>query len=236
MWNLLKAAMIPLRVAAVIAFAYLGYVFVARHTSTEQFEAHQKRAEEALDPEQQLKQAKFDATYGGTALKILQFFARDGVITEGQETVVCYGVVNAKSVAIDPPIGKVYPAVNNCIGVQPAHDQEYKLTATGNDGQTLSAKFTVQVKADVGSLPRITQFAVVKHSKDAGKDYFTVAFKFENASSVRIDPEAFSPLEDSAPFGQIIVAPETTTTYTLTVTNKKGRTAQKKLTVEVPKG
>jgi uncharacterized protein YcnI len=33
-----------------------------------------------------------------------------------------------------------------------------------------------------------------------------------------------------------VVAPETTTTYTLTVMGKKGRKASKQLTVEVPKG
>ena len=92
------------------------------------------------------------------------------------------------------------------------------------------------VKPDVASLPRITAFQVVKHSLELGHHYFTIAFRFENARTVSIDPPAFSTIEDSAPFGQFMVAPEATTTYTLTVVGKKGRKAQKQLTVDVPKG
>jgi hypothetical protein len=72
-------------------------------------------------------------------LKILQFYARDGVIIEDQSTVICYGVVNAKSLRIDPPMPGFYPALNRCVEVSPQHDTKYTLTAVGNDGQTASA-------------------------------------------------------------------------------------------------
>jgi hypothetical protein len=51
-----------------------------------------------------------------------------------------------------------------------------------------------------------------------------------------IDPPVFGKLEDSAPFGQWVVTPDKTTTYTLTVIDKKGRKASKQLRLEVPKG
>jgi hypothetical protein len=231
MWQFLKRAAIPLRVAAAIVAAYLGYVFLARLTSDQRWAARQKPAQTA--PE---RESKFAATYGGTALKVLQFYPRESVVTEGQSTLICYGVLNAKSLRIDPPVGSVYPALNRCVEVQPEHDTKYTLTAEGTDGTTATAAFTVAVKPDVANLPRITSFEVVKHSQELGRHYFTIAFSFENARTVTIDPPAFSPIEDSAPFGQFIVEPETTTTYTLTVIGKKGRKAQKQLTVEVPKG
>ena len=233
MWQFLKRAEIPLRVAAVIAAAYIGYVLLARHTSDQHWTDRQKHAQAAPDAAQE---AKFEATYGGTAVKILQFFAREGTITEGQGTVICYGLVNAKSVKIEPPVDGVHVALNNCVAVQPEHDTKYTMTAEGNDGQTATAAFTLSVKPDPGNIPKITAFQVVKHSLDLGRHYFTVAFRFQNARTVSIDPPVFSTIEDSAPFGQFVVVPETTTTYTLTVVGKKGRKAQKQLTIEVPKG
>ena len=233
MWKFLKTAEIPLRVAAVIALVYLGYVFLSHYQSDRQWNHRHQPAAATVDPE---KQAKFDAIYGGEAVKILGFYARDGVLTEGEETVLCYSVLNAKSLAIEPAVEGVVPALNHCVSVQPDHDTKYTLTATGKDGKTASAAFTLTVQPDPDNIPHITAFQVVKHSQDAGKHYFTIAFRFQNARKVSIDPPVFSPLEDSAPFGQFIVAPETSTTYTLTVTGKKGRTDKKKLTVEVPKG
>lgn len=91
------------------------------------------------------------------------------------------------------------------------------------------------VKPDLANRPRINTFQVTKHTFEQGRHYFTIDFAFANASTVTIDPPVFAPLEDSAPFGQWVVTPEKTTTYTLTVMDKKGRKASKQLTVEVPK-
>lgn len=230
-WELFKRAQIPLRVAAVIALAYLGYVFLARRTADQRYaESHQLTGPSAE------QNAKFASTYGGSALKITQFLARDAVIVEDQTTVLCYGVLNAKSVRIEPPVGDIYPALNRCVDVSPQHDTKYTLTAEGNDGKTATAEFTLAVKPDLENLPRITSFKVTRHRVEQGKHYFDIAFEFANASKVTIDPPVFSPLEDSAPFGQWMVAPDKTTTYTLTVMDKKGRKASRQLTVEVPKG
>jgi hypothetical protein len=230
-WELLKRAQIPLLVGSVIAAAYLGYVLLARYTANQHWAARAKSAQTASGE----AESKFAATYGGSALKILQFYARDGTITEDQSTTICYGVLNAKSLRIDPPLDGVYPALNKCVEAAPRHDTKYTLTAEGNDGKTATAEVTVAVKPDLGNLPRITSFEVVKHSLEQGRNYFTIAFKFENARTVTIDPPVFSRIEDSAPFGQWTVAPETSTTYTLTVMDKKGRKASKQLRVEVPK-
>jgi hypothetical protein len=228
-WELLKRAAIPLRIGAAIAAVYLGYVFLARHVANERWAASHRPP--GPDSEEA---AKFNATFGGTAVKILQFYARDGAIGDGESTVICYGVVNAKSLRIDPAVDRVYPALNRCVEVSPRHDTKYTLTAEGNDGHTESAEFTLTVRPDAGNAPRITSFGVAKHSYEQGHHYFTISFSFENANTVSIDPPVFSPLTDSAPFGQWTVVPEKTTTYTLTVTDKKGRKASKQLKVEVP--
>jgi hypothetical protein len=58
----------------------------------------------------------------GDGVKILQFYARDGVVTEGEKTVLCYGVSNARSVRIDPPVEGVGPALTRCVEVQPKRE------------------------------------------------------------------------------------------------------------------
>jgi hypothetical protein len=229
-WRLLKRAQIPLWFGVIAAALYLGYVLLARHTADQRWAGRHRPTQSASEAESQIA-----ATYGGSAVKILQFYAREGAITEDQSTVICYGVVNAKSVRIEPPLPGVYPSINKCTEVSPEHDTKYTLTAEGQDGHTQTAAFTLLVKPDLANRPRITEFRVVKHNVELGRHYFTLSFQFENANKVTIDPPVFSPIEDSAPSGQWLVAPETSTTYTLTVMDKKGRKASKQLTVEVPK-
>jgi hypothetical protein len=218
-----------MQIAAALAAVYICYFFVAHRAADRRWAASHGPA--APDPE---AVKKFNATYGGSALKILGFYARDAAIVEDATTLLCYSVQNAKSLRIEPPVGSVYPALSRCVEVSPRHDTRYVLTAEGNDGHTESSNATVAVKPDLANAPRVTSFGVAKHSYDQGHHYFTIAFTFENANSVSIDPPVFSTLTDSAPWGQWTVAPEKTTTYTLTVTDKKGRKASKQLKVEVP--
>jgi hypothetical protein len=141
---------IPLKVAAIVVAAYLGYVFFARYTANQRWEARQRAqtAQAAPNP-------AFEATYGGTAVKILQFYARDYTIAAGQETLLCYGVLNAKSVRIEPPVEDVHVALSHCVTVQPERDTRYTITAEGKDGQTASAALTLAVKR--GRFPKSTR-------------------------------------------------------------------------------
>ena len=230
MRELLKRVQIPLRVGAAIALVYLGYIFLVRHSADQRYAERTTSAQPSKE-----EKSRFAETYGGTAVKILQFYARDGAISDDQSTVICYGVVNAKSVRIDPPVADVYPALNRCVDAAPQHETKYTLTAEGKDGKTVTAEFTLAVRPDLENRPRITSFAVAKHTVEQGRHYVLISFAFQNANKVSIDPPVFSPLEDSAPFGQWTVTPDKTTTYTLTVADKKGHKASRELTVEVPK-
>src|SRR5262249_12063092 len=152
---------------------------------------------------------------------------------EGERTLICYGVVNAKSVRIDPPVAALTPALNRCVGVTEIRSTRYTLIAEGNDGKTVSASFELGAYADDDSLPKITRFAVPDRKPDySGRMVYMIVFSQTNGEEVSIDPPAFGTLH-GAPAGQFYVAPQTTTTYTLTVKGKFGHQAQKKLTLEV---
>jgi hypothetical protein len=211
------------------AAVYAGWTFLARYTSDRRLDMSRYAAQPA-------RAAEIERSYGGTALKILMFYAREASLTEGTPTVICYGVVNAKSVRIEPPVQGVSVSPNRCVEVAPERDTRYTLTAEGSDGHTVSESFVLPVKPDVAALPGITSFRIENHKPDyRGRQVFLISFGARNAEAVDIDPPAFPTLH-GAPSGRFYVAPEKTTTYTLTVTGKRGHKARQQLTVEVPPG
>lgn len=216
------------RVMTAIAVAYVCWVFLGRY-----WENHRWRA--ASDAEQARRNAAFARTYGGTEVKILQFYAREGNLKEGSPTVLCYGVLNARGVRIDPPVEGVSPALSRCVEIAPMKGTRYTLTAEGNDGRSVSESFVLQVSADEATLPQVTYFRVANHKMEGTRHLFTLVFGDKNGEEISIDPPVFPTLH-GAPNGQFLVAPEKTTTYTLTVAGKFGHKAERKLTVAVPPG
>jgi hypothetical protein len=209
-----------------LAVAYLGWVFVSRAISAGRW-ARQKTAANVDNPE-------FARVYGGSDVRILQFYAREGNVVEGGRSVICYGVLNAKAVRIEPAVSGAGPALNRCLEVSAEQETRYTLTAEGFDGRSVSESFVLGVRSDQETLPRITQFAISKRERDyTGKWIFSLTFSARNPEEVSIDPPVFRPLHRS-PMGSFYVAPEKTTTYTLTVTGKYGHKATRSLTVEVP--
>ncbi|MBI4891697.1 MAG: hypothetical protein HY821_13820 [Acidobacteria bacterium] len=81
------------------------------------------------------------------ALGIINFYASPAAIRRGEFTSLCYGVMNAASVAIDPPVEKLTPALNRCFQVNPSETTRYTLTVTDKRGATLSKSFTLPVSA-----------------------------------------------------------------------------------------
>jgi hypothetical protein len=221
-WTL---ANMMLRLALLAALLYLAGVFGNRLV-------HYRHRDFAREQEEARARAAFLGTYGGSAVKILQFYTRDGQLVEGRATVLCYGVLNARSVNIEPKVEGVSPALNRCVEVSPLRDTKYTLTAEGTDGQTVTAAFTLPVVPDEETLPRIKTFGIDKQGVDRGRPYFVISFSVENAVTVAVDPPVI-PVLHGAPLGRFTVSPEKSTTYTLTVTGKHGHKATKQLKVKV---
>jgi len=128
----MKALVRIMWVPVVISLLYLGWVFWQRHN--EQTQTKPERVER--DPL---------AKYGST-LKILQFYTSGGEIAAGQKALLCYGVVNATAVKLDPPVESVWPSVSRCFEVKPAKTTRYTLTADGAGGASASESVEVVVK------------------------------------------------------------------------------------------
>jgi hypothetical protein len=104
-----------LRVALTIAIAYVAWVFIGRYT-------HPPRRVVQIDEGKGAREAEWQRTYGGNSVKILQFYASESSATQGSKSLICYGVLNAKSVRIEPLRDVVSPSLNRCVEIAPIKD------------------------------------------------------------------------------------------------------------------
>jgi hypothetical protein len=172
------------------------------------------------------------AEYTATGLKILHFYAVPGVVGEGEEVTICYGVRNAATLHLDPAVEKLEPSINRCFFVAPEQTTTYTLTAEDHGGQMVKASFEVLVRPDVARMPHIRYFSLGGKQPGHGGDVHTLCFQADNAHEVAIEPAAAPPFR--GPKGCFYVSPRETTTYTLVVTDSKGRKTRRQATVPVP--
>lgn len=128
-----------LAVTAVLAGLYLAWVFATRHSSTKRWTARQEEARGAVGT------TEIERLYRGSELKILNFYLRDSTIAPGGSTLLCYGVVNAGVVRLNPPVADLYPSINRCVEVAPPRDTTYTLTAEAGDGRVTSKSVFLRV-------------------------------------------------------------------------------------------
>jgi len=124
-------------VASAFAIAYTAWVFTGRLLEHKKLE---QRAVRLTPPA-----PDFDRLYGGNTLRILQFYARDGEISPPQKTLLCYSVVHATDVHMEPAVDGMRAALNRCVEVAPPKTTTYTLVAEGEGGATASLSVTVRV-------------------------------------------------------------------------------------------
>jgi hypothetical protein len=84
--------------------------------------------------------------FGGDRLDILALYATPGTLRRGQSAQLCYGVSNAKSVRLDPPVAPMWPSLSRCISITPDRTTAYTLTAEDAAGHTKSSSFRLEVR------------------------------------------------------------------------------------------
>lgn len=123
----------------VLAALYPAWVFTSRWNDN-------RRIEQAAAAQR----AKFDREitelYGSGRLKILSFYASPGWIRRGEKALVCYGVVNARTVRLDPAVERVWPSASRCFAVMPDRETRYTLTAEDAQGHTATESFVLQMR------------------------------------------------------------------------------------------
>ena len=126
-----------LSLAVLAVLLYDGWVFYSRWERSREVRQEKTEKEQA--------EARRTLELIGN-LKILGFYANPNIINPGTKTRLCYSVVDAKSLRIEPSVQKIYPALSFCFDVVPRKTTEYKLTAQDAAGHSVSATSIVQVR------------------------------------------------------------------------------------------
>jgi len=121
---------------------YVGWIFLSRHLANR---AYQQRVGREQAQKQKANDQAVVKQLGGTELAIQMLYATPE-IRRGEPAEVCFGVANAKTVALEPGPASVWPSHNLCVHVNPKKTTTYTLTATGEDGQQASQQVQVVVR------------------------------------------------------------------------------------------
>ncbi|MEP7355529.1 MAG: hypothetical protein ABI824_20050 [Acidobacteriota bacterium] len=128
----------PGLIALVIGLTYVSWVLYQREQPT------------TIELKRKAKEAKttewYRATYGTDELTITQFIARTYEIHTGETALLCYGVLNAKTVRLEPAVELLHPSTTYCFNVTPAKTTTYKLIAASADGKTVDQSLTIAVR------------------------------------------------------------------------------------------
>ncbi len=171
-------------------------------------------------------------------VKITHFYAGAEEIVENEAVGFCYGVENARSVRLEPPVEQLKPGYNRCFHLTPSKTTEYKLMAEGFDGSTATKSVTVKVKPvsrPAAPAPAATQglFTMIFASAPevSRGEAVTLCYGAPSAIRITMDP----PLEDLKPASRFCfqVRPEATTTYRFTATAPDNHIDTAELTVKV---
>lgn len=123
----------------ILALAWSGWVLWSRREATAAMEkaATEKQAQQDRAVLQKL---------GGNELTILMFYSNPPVIAKGEKALLCYGVSNASTVRIEPPVDGVSPSLSRCVEVRPSRTTDYTLSARDRGGKTLVQTVSVRVQ------------------------------------------------------------------------------------------
>lgn len=128
-------------IAVIIAAIYVAWVFYSRYESN-------KQAAQAIAAKQEAQRKQvINEVYGSGEIRFQNFSADNGVLKRGQSTELCYGVVNATSVKLTPPVGEeLKPMYHHCTEIAPKKTTTYTMTAYNAKGESKSVSLTIRVR------------------------------------------------------------------------------------------
>src|SRR4051794_18935020 len=103
----LRAILPYTTIAMIIAALYVAWTFYSRHEAN-------RAAMEAIQKKKAEENKRYvGQVYGSGEVKFIAMSADSGVLARGQTTQLCYGVVNAKAVKVDPPVEQLKPSAHH---------------------------------------------------------------------------------------------------------------------------
>jgi hypothetical protein len=205
-------------VVVALVVLYVAWIGVSRFSSNRELERATKTP---------ISKSVSSAPSQGRRAKIVHFYSGSGQVERGQPALICYGVENAKIVRLIPPVENLPPSPNRCIEAKPDRDTMYTLVASGEDGENVSASFSIQVAP---APPRIGFVNISTQELKRGEP-LSICYSVENAKSVRLDPPGMN--LDPSGKNCVQVFPAATIEYTLVATSAAGRTDRERFKITV---
>lgn len=143
-----------------------------------------ERGHAAKMPAKQRPVAGVPEVLKGVDLKILMFYTSTPVIEPGKPLTVCYGVLNAVSVELMPPLEQITPSLNRCIHVDMKGRRTLGLRAAGKNGEQAEAEFTIGL---MQPRPKISFVEISTLTPKRG-DIVSLCYGTEAATAVRLAP------------------------------------------------
>ena len=127
-------------VAVIIAGLYVAWTFYSRYESN-------KRAVEQVQAEREAARKRVvDQIYGSGGVRFNALSADTAVLKRGEKTQLCYSVVNAKNLKLDPPVEPIKPSYYHCLEIAPKKTTTYTITADDGAGHSKSESLTIRVE------------------------------------------------------------------------------------------
>src|SRR3954454_10106472 len=128
-------------VGIIIAGLYVAWTFYSRHQRAQE-------AEQAIQKKQDDQRKRVaNQIFGSGEIKFSTFSISTSVLKRGERTQLCYGVVHATSVRLDPPPPEpLKPAYRHCLDIAPKKTTTYTITASNDKGENQSQSLTLRVE------------------------------------------------------------------------------------------
>ena len=127
-------------IVLILAGIYLGWTYYSQWILN-------KEIRQQLE-ESQKSQDRSISDHYSSDLSILNFYVIPQAVHKGETAELCYGVSNAESIRIEPPIDNIWPAYSRCVEIAPANSTIFKLTASDAEGNTVTSETFVNVIQD----------------------------------------------------------------------------------------
>ncbi len=129
------------------------------------------------------KPAAVPAELNTDEVRILNFYAAR-IPERGRPFTLCYGVVNAARVEMDPPLAELFPSISRCVEATLDKPTRATLTAYGQDGRAVRVQIDLPVRAPA---PEIL-FVEVSGREIRRGERFTLCYGVRDAARVRVEP------------------------------------------------
>lgn len=159
-----------LSVVAVLVLVRLGWIYW-------------ERARPVAEPVRRERVSGIPKELDTVELKILNFYTTEQPV-RGQPFSVCYGVINATSVKLEPPLAETPAVLSRCVQVTLHKEAELTLRAYGKNGEEASASFVIGVHE-----PRPEfQFVSVSSREIRRGERWTLCYGVRSATRVWLEP------------------------------------------------